>query len=75
MRLYRIDFYTPDEGCVVAWATSERKAQAKWRELFATYKDAEPCALGPSGIRRVEVETTRNGLCAWLNANLNSDNG
>jgi hypothetical protein len=72
VKLYRIRVQSAGEGCILGWATSKAKAIAKRREIEAALGDADPDA---GTIDAVEIETTREGLCRWLNVHFNSDNG
>lgn len=77
MRLYRCDFYDQGYGgVVVTWHGNKADAN---RDLRDKRKDRRKRfgsdAAGPETVTPVEVPTDRKGLIAWLNANLDTDNG
>lgn len=64
MIFYRIELCTEGDGSLgYSWHTSRRAAEARLREFRRDHEDATPEAIEP-----IEIEPTRDGILAALNA-------
>jgi len=67
MKFYRLEWSDPDHGMRVEWFTSEvnaKKANTGLKKLKMA-----------GTITPVDIPTTKNELVAWLNKNVQTDNG
>lgn len=73
MKIYRCDFYDPDEGACVSWHASEAEALGELRRQQRARGTSR--ATGPEGVTRQIIPTDRAGLIDWLNSHFTRDNG
>lgn len=70
MRIYKTYYWDRDEGQLLFWATSKAAAE-KWLRTMQEKGDSQ----GPAMVELVKFPETKQDIIAWLNSNLQTDNG
>lgn len=73
MKVYKVHWHDPDNGCELRWYGSKAEATGALKAVLKSYEDASDAE--PSGITAQDVPTDKAGLLLWLNVNLRTDNG
>jgi len=69
MVLYRIDYVNYPIGNCIRWAKTKKEVEHVLKEI-----NKDRCNSSIT-VSRVWIPKTKEGLCAWLNTYLDTDNG
>lgn len=75
MKIYRINYMSDHDGCLVGWATSKEGAGEKARQFAELHPGEIGDGLIRTSISVLDIPTTKRGLIHWLNVHLDTDNG
>lgn len=74
MRVYRSNVWVADLGCAIVWTTSRRLAIQRGHALAREH--APDARFDPKqDVFPQDIEISRAGIVAWLNAHYDTDNG
>ena len=73
MKVWKVIFHDPHAGTLISWWSNRRDAESELQSLKKQRGDENAC--WSDDLKHEEIPTTKKELIAWLNVELNTDNG